>query len=232
MKEPCIANGQAGVITQRRAGPCHFTVQAGGIVTIGDQSLDRKDGKLDIVKQVTTIGQHHDDQLNSRSDRQNGNATCSSSSGASSRFPKQSAAEHPGETHDLDTLAHVSSIVTGRPRNAHNVPNIQLPTPREEIEAASSPDTVLGKRAYPLGSTPAASTRSAKRKRDNWTESENLRFIKTVIDNSHLEEMDLRRLLAKSFSPRRTHEQCANHLRILRAQGKLPQAKEDAQKGS
>lgn len=63
-----------------------------------------------------------------------------------------------------------------------------------------------------------------KRRRDNWTTEENDVFINLVIENQAMEEMALRRMLAKRFSPRRTHEQCANHLRILRAQGRLPQA--------
>lgn len=69
-----------------------------------------------------------------------------------------------------------------------------------------------------------------KRRRDNWTEQENGEFSKLVLENQSLEEMDLRRMLAKKFSPRRSHEQCANHLRILRAQGKLPASKEDGAK--
>lgn len=73
-----------------------------------------------------------------------------------------------------------------------------------------------------------------KRRRDNWTEEENVVFMTMVLENGKMEEMDLRRKLARHFSPRRTHEQCANHLRILRAQKKLPAAREEAQplKGS
>lgn len=68
---------------------------------------------------------------------------------------------------------------------------------------------------------------NAKRKRDNWTGEENGVFMRMVVDNLEMEEMDLRRMLARHFAPRRTHEQCANHLRILRAQKKLPPAREE-----
>lgn len=66
----------------------------------------------------------------------------------------------------------------------------------------------------------------AKRKRDNWAEEENKEFMEFVKRHAHVEEMKLRRMLAVKFQPRRTHEQCANHLRILRTQGKLPPADE------
>lgn len=68
---------------------------------------------------------------------------------------------------------------------------------------------------------------SGKRKRDNWTEEENKEFMRLVVESEHMEEMELRRMLTRKFQPRRSHEQCANHLRILRAQGRLPAAKED-----
>lgn len=61
-----------------------------------------------------------------------------------------------------------------------------------------------------------------KRRRDNWSEDENKAFTRMVLGSLDLEEMALRRMLAKHFAPRRTHEQCSNHLRILRAQNKLP----------
>lgn len=64
----------------------------------------------------------------------------------------------------------------------------------------------------------------SKRRRDNWTAAENSSFLALVRQNEGMEEMDLRRMLAKHFAPRRTHEQCANHLRILRAQKKVPPA--------
>lgn len=61
-----------------------------------------------------------------------------------------------------------------------------------------------------------------RRRRDNWTEEENDVFVSMVTAHLHMEEMDLRRMLARHFAPRRTHEQCANHLRILRNTGRLP----------
>lgn len=64
----------------------------------------------------------------------------------------------------------------------------------------------------------------AKRRRDNWTATENDDFLRLVHENEGMDEMELRRMLAKHFAPRRTHEQCANHLRILRAQNKVPPA--------
>lgn len=63
-----------------------------------------------------------------------------------------------------------------------------------------------------------------KRRRDNWTAAENDDFLRLVHENEGMDEMELRRMLAKHFAPRRTHEQCANHLRILRAQNKVPPA--------
>lgn len=69
---------------------------------------------------------------------------------------------------------------------------------------------------------------SGKRKRDNWTEDENNEFMRLVVENASMEEMELRRMLTRRFQPRRSHEQCANHLRILRAQFRLPAAKEEA----
>lgn len=63
---------------------------------------------------------------------------------------------------------------------------------------------------------------SERRRRDNWTEQENEVFVDMVTAHLDAEEMDLRRMLARHFAPRRTHEQCANHLRILRNTGKLP----------
>lgn len=62
----------------------------------------------------------------------------------------------------------------------------------------------------------------SKRRRINWTQDENRVFIGLVRQFQPLGEMEMRRRLARHFSPRRTHEQCANHLRILRAKGVLP----------
>lgn len=61
-----------------------------------------------------------------------------------------------------------------------------------------------------------------KRRRVNWTQDENKVFIGLVKQFQPLGETEMRRRLARHFSPRRTHEQCANHLRILRAKGVLP----------
>lgn len=71
--------------------------------------------------------------------------------------------------------------------------------------------------------------RGGKRRRDNWTDEENNEFTAIVLTNQNIDEMSLRRKLARKFSPRRTHEQCANHLRILRSQNKLPAAKEETE---
>lgn len=65
---------------------------------------------------------------------------------------------------------------------------------------------------------------AGKRRRDNWTTAENDDFLRLVHENEGMDEMELRRMLARHFAPRRTHEQCANHLRILRAQNKVPPA--------
>lgn len=65
-----------------------------------------------------------------------------------------------------------------------------------------------------------------KRRRDNWSEVENRIFMAIAVNESgHMDEMELRRKLTREFAPRRTHEQCANHLRILRSQGKIPAGK-------
>lgn len=68
----------------------------------------------------------------------------------------------------------------------------------------------------------------SRRRRDNWTSEENSEFLKIVQTNIGMEEMSLRRMLARKFAPRRTHEQCANHLRILRSLGRLPHATGEA----
>lgn len=73
-----------------------------------------------------------------------------------------------------------------------------------------------------IGASGNAGICGERRRRDNWTDEENDVFIEMVNAHLHMEEMDLRRMLARHFAPRRTHEQCANHLRILRNTGKLP----------
>lgn len=67
-------------------------------------------------------------------------------------------------------------------------------------------------------------TTLGKRKRENWSDEDNQEFIKTCNDNEGMEEMQLRRLLTRKFSPGRTYEQCVNHLRILRYSQKIPSA--------
>lgn len=69
-----------------------------------------------------------------------------------------------------------------------------------------------------------------KRKRVNWSQKDNERFMNLVLGNQHLAEVELRRLIACEFRNSRSHEQCANHLRILRSQQKLPPSKEDQER--
>lgn len=69
-----------------------------------------------------------------------------------------------------------------------------------------------------------------KRKRVNWSQKDNERFVALVLGNQHLAEVELRRLIACEFRNSRSHEQCANHLRILRSQQKLPPSKEDQER--
>lgn len=95
---------------------------------------------------------------------------------------------------------------------------------KQSLAVAADASAPRGTKRHRRENTPAP---PAKRRRDNWTEEENTEFIRLVLESPALEEMDLRRMLARAFSPRRTHEQCANHLRILRAQGKLPASKEE-----
>lgn len=72
-----------------------------------------------------------------------------------------------------------------------------------------------------------------KRRRDNWSEVENRIFMAIAVSESgHMDEMELRRKLTREFAPRRTHEQCANHLRILRSQGKIPPGKAIGKRGT
>lgn len=92
---------------------------------------------------------------------------------------------------------------------------------RAASESDSTPFEIEGPRR---SSRRGRGSGSSKRRRDNWTLTENADFLRLVRENKGMEEMDLRRMLAKFFSPRRTHEQCANHLRILRAQKKVPPA--------
>lgn len=66
-----------------------------------------------------------------------------------------------------------------------------------------------------------------KRRRVNWSLEDNLLFISIVKENRHIGEARIRRLLAETFAGRRSHEQCANHLRILRSQGKVPKQEDD-----
>lgn len=70
-----------------------------------------------------------------------------------------------------------------------------------------------------------------KRKRENWSKEDNDIFIQLCIDNEGLEEMELRRLIARTFRPARTHEQCANHLRILRQAKRVPAAQNEVSTG-
>lgn len=73
---------------------------------------------------------------------------------------------------------------------------------------------------------------SSKRRRLNWSAEDNYLFMKIVNENKSIGEARIRRKLAETFADRRTHEQCANHLRILRAQGKLPPAEEEFHQAS
>lgn len=73
-------------------------------------------------------------------------------------------------------------------------------------------------------------TEPKKRKRVNWSQADNERFMALVLGNQHLAEVELRRLIACEFRSSRSHEQCANHLRILRSQQKLPPSKEDQER--
>lgn len=67
-----------------------------------------------------------------------------------------------------------------------------------------------------------------KRRRDNWTDEDNNAFLAVVHANAGIGETALRKTLARKFAPRRTHEQCVNHLRILRATGRLPKTEGEA----
>lgn len=68
--------------------------------------------------------------------------------------------------------------------------------------------------------------------RDNWTAEENCEFVDIVQTNAGMEEMNLRRMLATKLAPRRTHEECVSHLRVLRLLGRLPHATDEAIAGS
>lgn len=65
-------------------------------------------------------------------------------------------------------------------------------------------------------------TKAHRRKRENWTMADNMVFLEVVSEYPLVSEPDLRRKIAEKFKGRRTHEQCANHLRILRMKGQFP----------
>lgn len=67
-----------------------------------------------------------------------------------------------------------------------------------------------------------------KKRRVNWNHEDNSQFISIVEEYNHTGERELRQLLARKFRGRRTREQCVNHLRILRAQGKVPKQQKEA----
>lgn len=132
------------------------------------------------------------------------------------------SSEGKEKTTEQGRRSEASSTGDGAGRSMENVEKVDEEEGKENVdnEREKKVEVREGRRGSRRNGT-------AKRRRDNWSEYENGVFMRLVVDNTNMEEMDLRRMLAKHFSPRRTHEQCANHLRILRAQGKLPAAKDD-----
>lgn len=221
------SRNSGGILPDQTPGACHFTVHAGGVITIG--SPDEKGTSHAIKDRVAAAEERY--KL-TRIGNFKSDTSSSTESDIDDQEPQHSSVTAPAagpSTSTADGHHQHDNIVASEPSVMDNrVPKLRLPLQQQESPVDdATPQSVLGKRR-----SPPPSLRSSKRKRDNWTDGENLNFMKVVISNSELEEMELRRLLAKTFSPRRTHEQCANHLRILRAQGKLPQAKDEAQKSS
>lgn len=91
-------------------------------------------------------------------------------------------------------------------------------------EGNNKPTDPMRERFIQLGrlrETRTVETASKPRSRRLWTKAEDEKMIDCVLDNQHMDDLDLRKLVAALF-PDRSYNQCSNHLRKLREKKVLP----------